>query len=283
MKIRKPCVADAFYAGTRTELTDQIIECFNHRFGPGKVPEVTAHGPRKIVGLVSPHAGYVYSGPVAANAYARLASDGLPDVFVILGPNHTGQGSGVSILTEGAWETPIGISKIDSVLAKQIQKSSSIMDIDETAHSHEHSIEIQLPFLQFLFKDAVKFIPICMMMQDLRTCRDIAKSIIEQTKGKDIVMIASSDFTHYEPHETASKKDRTAIDAILTLDSETLNELGESSRVTMCGYGPITTLMEAAKLQGNVQSKLLAYRTSGDISGDRSAVVGYASILFLRE
>ena len=283
MKIRKPCVADAFYAGTRTELTDQIIECFNHRFGPGKVPEVTAHGPRKIVGLVSPHAGYVYSGPVAANAYARLASDGLPDVFVILGPNHTGQGSGVSILTEGAWETPIGISKIDSVLAKQIQKSSSIMDIDETAHSHEHSIEIQLPFLQFLFKDAVKFIPICMMMQDLRTCRDIAKSIIEQTKGKDIVMIASSDFTHYESHETASKKDRTAIDAILTLDSETLNELGESSRVTMCGYGPITTLMEAAKLQGNVQSKLLAYRTSGDISGDRSAVVGYASILFLRE
>jgi hypothetical protein len=283
LKIRKPCVADAFYAGTRTELTDQIIECFNHRFGPGKVPEVTAHGPRKIVGLVSPHAGYVYSGPVAANAYARLASDGLPDVFVILGPNHTGQGSGVSILTEGAWETPIGISKIDSVLAKQIQKSSSIMDIDETAHSHEHSIEIQLPFLQFLFKDAVKFIPICMMMQDLRTCRDIAKSIIEQTKGKDIVMIASSDFTHYEPHETASKKDRTAIDAILTLDSETLNELGESSRVTMCGYGPITTLMEAAKLQGNVQSKLLAYRTSGDISGDRSAVVGYASILFLRE
>lgn len=283
MKIRKPCVADAFYAGTRTELTDQIIECFNHRFGPGKVPEVTAHGPRKIVGLVSPHAGYVYSGPVAANAYARLASDGLPDVFVILGPNHTGQGSGVSILTEGAWETPIGISKIDSVLAKQIQKSSSIMDIDETAHSHEHSIEIQLPFLQFLFKDAVKFIPICMMMQDLRTCRDIAKSIIEQTKGKDIVMIASSDFTHYEPHETASKKDRTAIDAILTLDSETLNELGESSRVTMCGYGPITTLMEAARLQGNVQSKLLAYRTSGDISGDRSAVVGYASILFLRE
>jgi AmmeMemoRadiSam system protein B len=283
LKIRKPCVADAFYAGTRSELTDQIVGCFNHRFGPGKVPEVTTRGPRKVVGIVSPHAGYMFSGPVAANAYARLASDGLPDVFVILGPNHTGQGSGVSILTEGAWETPMGIATIDSILAKEIQKSSSIMDIDETAHSHEHSIEIQLPFLQFLFKDAVKFIPICMMMQDLRTCRDIAKSIIEQTKGKDIVMIASSDFTHYEPHETASKKDRTAIDAILTLDSETLNELGESSRVTMCGYGPITTLIEAAKLQGNVQSKLLAYRTSGDISGDRSAVVGYASILFLRE
>lgn len=283
MKVRKPYVANAFYAGTKPELTEQISECFKHRFGPGQVPKAIDRGPRKILGMVCPHAGYMYSGPVAANGYNKLASDGLPDVFVILGPNHSGVGSGVSISTEGGWETPLGISPVDSALAKQVQKASNIMDVDETAHSYEHSIEVQLPFIQFLFKDAAKFIPICMMMQDLQTSRDIAKSIIEQTRGKDIVIIASSDFTHYEPHDTASRKDRIAIDAITKLDDAALNELGENNRVTMCGYGPITTLIAAAKMLGGVKAELLAYKTSGDITGDKSSVVGYSSILFLRD
>lgn len=283
MKIRKPYVANAFYAGTKSELSEQIIECFKHRFGPGEVPKPVERGPRKIVGIISPHAGYMYSGPVAANGYGRLATDGLPEVFVILGPNHTGYGSGVSILTEGGWETPIGISPIDSALAKQIEKASSIMDVDEAAHSLEHSIEVQLPFIQFLFKDAAKFIPICMMMQDLQTSRDIAKSIVDQTKGKNFVIIASSDFTHYEPHETASRKDKMAIDAITRLDDTALNELGESNRVTMCGYGPITALIAAAKMIGGVKAEFLTYKTSGDITGDKSAVVGYSSILFIRQ
>ena len=283
MKIRKPYVANAFYAGTKTELTEQIIECFKHRFGPGEVPDIAEPGPRKIVGIVSPHAGYMYSGPVAANGFSRLAADGVPEVFIILGPNHTGQGSGVSILTDGGWETPIGVSSIDTDLAKRIQKASNIMDVDELAHSNEHSIEVQLPFVQFLFTDAANFIPICMMMQDLQTSREIAKSIVEQVKKKDFVIIASSDFTHYERHETASKKDKMAIEAITRLDDAALNELGESYRVTMCGYGPITTLIAAAKMVGNIKSEFLAYRTSGDITGDKSSVVGYSSILFLRE
>lgn len=283
MRIRKPCVADAFYAGTRAELTDQIIECFTHRFGPGSVPEPMLHGPRKVIGIVSPHAGYMYSGPVAANGYSRLAVDGLPDAFVILGPNHTGLGSGLSIQTEGGWETPLGIASIDSELAKKIQKSSDLIDVDERAHANEHSIEVQLPFVQFLFKDAVKFVPICMMMQDLRTSREVARSIIEQTNGRNIVIIASSDFTHYESHEAANRKDQEAIDAILKLDDKALNELGDGNRVTMCGYGPITTLIAAAKMQGNVRAELLGHRTSGDITGDKSAVVGYTSIVFSRE
>jgi AmmeMemoRadiSam system protein B len=283
LKIRKPCVADAFYAGTRAELTDQITECFTHRFGPGRVPERALQGPRKVVGIVSPHAGYMYSGPIAANGYDRLAADGLPDAFVILGPNHTGLGSGLSIQTEGAWETPMGIVSIDSELAKNIQKSSSIIDVDERAHANEHSIEVQLPFVQFLFKDAAKFVPVCMMMQDLRTCKEVARSIAEQMSGKSIVIIASSDFTHYEPHETASRKDKEAIDAILKLDDQTVNELGESGRVTMCGYGPITTLIAVAKILGGVKAELLAHRTSGDITGDKSAVVGYTSLVFVRE
>ncbi len=283
MKIRKPYVANAFYAGTKSELTEQIIGCFTHHFGPGQVPKVVEHGSRKIVGLVSPHAGYMYSGPVAACGYGRLASDGMPEVFVILGPNHTGYGSGVSILTEGAWETPIGVTQIDSALAKGIQKASKILDVDEASHSYEHSIEVQLPFIQYLFKDGAKFIPICMMMQDLKTSREIANSIVEQCRGRDFVIVASSDFTHYEPHDTANRKDKIAIDAITNLDDTTLNDLGESNRVTMCGYGPITTLIAAAKLLGGVKAEFLSHKTSGDITGDKSAVVGYSSILFTRE
>ncbi len=283
MKIRKPYVANAFYAGTKTELTQQIVGCFTHRFGPGQVPKPVERGPRKIVGLVSPHAGYMYSGPVAANGYNRLATDGTPEVFIILGPNHTGHGSGVSILTDGAWETPVGLTSIDSGLAKQIQTDNEILDVDEASHRFEHSIEVQLPFIQFLFKDGPKFIPICMMMQDLKTSRDIAKSIVEQCKGRNFAIIASSDFTHYEPHETASKKDRMAIEAITNLDDIALNELGESNRVTMCGYGPITTLIAAAKILGGIKAEFLSYKTSGDITGDKSAVVGYSSIILTRE
>ena len=283
MKIRKPYVANAFYAGTRTELTQQITDCFTHRFGPGQVPKVVEQGPRKIFGLVSPHAGFMYSGPVAANGFSRLAADGTPDVFVILGPNHNGYGSGVSILTDGAWETPVGLTSIDTALAKQIQKASEILDVDESSHAAEHSIEVQLPFIQFLYKDAPKFVPISMMMQDLESSRDIAKSIVEQCKGKNFVIIASSDMTHYETHESASRKDKTAIDAITGLDDASLNELGESNRVTMCGYGPITTLIAAAKMIGGIRAELLTYKTSGDITGNKSAVVGYSSILFTRE
>jgi AmmeMemoRadiSam system protein B len=283
LKIRKPYVANAFYAGTKSSLTKQITDCFTHPFGPGQVPKANKDGPRKIVGIVSPHAGYMYSGPVAANGYAKLAADGVPTTFIILGPNHTGQGSGVSILTDGAWETPIGTTEIQTDLAKQIQKTNSLLDVDEASHAYEHSIEVQLPFIQFLYGDSVKFVPICMMMQDLQTSREIAKTIVEQCKGKEYAIIASSDFTHYEPHETANKKDKTAIDAILNLDDQTLNDLGESNRVTMCGYGPITTLIAASKLLGDVKVQLLSHRTSGDITNDKSAVVGYSSLVFTRE
>ena len=282
MKIRKPYVANAFYAGTKASLTKQIAGCFTHPFGPGTVPKPKQQGPRKILGIVCPHAGYMYSGPVAANGYSKLATDGQPDVCIILGPNHSGMGSGLSIQTEGAWETPVGITQIDSDLARKIQKSSSIIDVDEGAHASEHSIEVQLPFLQFLFKEAIEFVPICMMMQDLTTSREVAKTIVENTKGKNFAIIASSDFTHYEPQADANRKDREAIDAILKLDDEQLNELGESNRVTMCGYGPITTLIAAAKMLGNVKAELLAHKTSGDITGDKSAVVGYSSIAFTR-
>jgi hypothetical protein len=280
LKIRKSYVANAFYAGNKSELQGQITSCFTHRLGPGSVPQLV-DGEKKIIGFVAPHAGYIYSGPIAAHGYAALASDGAPDTVVVLGPNHTGHGSGVSIATKGSWETPLGIALIDSTLAEQIRKTCNIIDEDERAHISEHSIEVQLPFIQFLYGGTVKFVPICMMMQDLRTSKEIAASIVEQTKGKHVVVIASSDFTHYEPHEVASRNDKTAINAITHLDSSKLNDLGETGQVTMCGYGPITTLIEVAKAKSHVQARLLSYHTSGEVSGDKNSVVGYASVLFV--
>jgi len=283
LKTRSPYVANAFYAGTKAELRDQIAKCFSHRLGPGKIPPVENRGKRKIIGIISPHAGYMYSGPIAANGYSRLALDGTPDVALIIGPNHTGYGSGVSILTDGRWETPLGSLTIDNPLAKQIQTSSEIMDVDEAAHRYEHSVEVQLPFLQFLYNHSIKFVPICVMMQDLQTSREIATTIIDQIKETNCVIIASSDFTHYEPHEKAVRKDKMAIDAILNLDDSKLNELGETNKVTMCGYGPITALISVARRLGDVRTEFLAYGTSGDITGDTSSVVGYGSIIISRK
>jgi len=283
LKTRSPYVAGTFYAGTKSTLVKQIDDCFAHKFGPGKVPKVNSSGQRKIVGIISPHAGYMYSGPVAANGYGKLALDGVPDVAIILGPNHTGYGSGVSILTEGAWETPLGPLEIESHAAKQLQYSSEILDVDEVSHRYEHSIEVQLPFLQFFYNSSVKFVPICMLMQDLQTSREIAATIMDQMKGKNYLIIASSDFTHYKPHNEATRNDQTAIDAIMNLDDSKLNGLGESNTVTMCGYGPITVLIAAARKMSNVRTEFLSYKTSGDITGDNSSVVGYGSIIITRQ
>ena len=282
MKIRKPYVANAFYEGSKTALQDQIVNCFTHKLGPGRVPDVV-DGPKRVLGVVVPHAGYMYSGPVAAHSYAQLASDGVPGSVVIMGPNHTGLGSGVSIMTKGAWETPLGVASIDTNLSEQIRTSSSIIDEDEAAHISEHSIEVQLPFLQYLYGSQISFVPICMMMQDLQTSQEIARCIAKSSRGRHVVVVASSDFTHYQPQNVAAQKDKAAIEAIVNLDTAKFNELGESGRVTMCGYGPITALMELAKLEHNVQAKLLAYHTSGDVTNDTGAVVGYSAIRFTRD
>lgn len=278
MKVRSPCQAGAFYAGTKSSLTKQIENCFLHKLGPGKLPAPNKKGKRSIVALVCPHAGYMYSGPVAANSYFALAKDGIPETCVIIGPNHTGMGSGVSIMVEGAWETPLGTSSIDAETAKKIQEQSKIIDVDESAHRLEHSIEVQLPFLQYTYGTNLKFVPICMMMQDLTTSCEVGEAISNAISGSNAIIIASSDMTHYENQAAASKKDMSVIEQILGLDEESLQRIVESQNVTMCGYGPVTAAIKAANLLGARDATLLSYKTSGDITGDTSAVVGYASI-----
>jgi AmmeMemoRadiSam system protein B len=239
---------------------------------------VNRNGKRKIVAVICPHAGYMYSGAVAANSYYALARDGAPKTCVIVGPNHTGMGSGVSIMMEGVWETPLGVSAIDTVTAKKIQQQSKMIDIDESAHRLEHSIEVQLPFLQYVYGLDMKFVPLCMMMQDLTTSSEVGKAISNATDRLDTVIVASSDMTHYESQTSASKKDRLAIESILSLDEESLQKVVESQSISMCGYGPVTAAIRAAKLLGAKNASLLSYKTSGDVTGDTGAVVGYASI-----
>ena len=269
-----------FYAGTAESLKAQIEECFTHKLGPGKLPKVAEKGPRSLVGFVSPHAGYVYSGPVAAHGYYNMALDGIPEVIAIFGPNHTGQGSGISIMNEGVWRTPLGDAQIDTETAKMVMRESSLIDLDDSAHTFEHSIEVQLPFLQYLYGSTFKFVPISFIMQDLESSREVGQATAKALVGKNVVIIASSDMTHYEPQKSAEKKDKLALDAAEKMDETQFYSTVESHGISMCGYGPIIALITAAKTLGAKNAKLLKYATSGDVTGDFSAVVGYASIAF---
>jgi AmmeMemoRadiSam system protein B len=282
LKIRSPAVAGSWYAGTPNRLRKQIEELFTHRLGPGSLPTVVKEGPRNLVGLVVPHAGYLASGPVAAHAYYHLAKDGKPDVIVIFGPNHTGYGSALSIMNEGAWRTPLGDVEVDTETANKILRASDIIDADDRAHVYEHSIELQLPFLQYLYGSEFRFVPVCFMMQDLESSREVGKAVAAALKGKNGLVIASSDMTHYEPQERAEKKDRMAIDAALKMDEEQYYHTVEDYGISTCGYGPTIAAITAAKELGAKKVELLCYKTSGDILGDRSAVVGYASIAFTK-
>jgi len=282
-KIRRPCQAGAFYAGTAESLKKQIEECFLDKLGPGKIPEVVEKGPRQITGLICPHAGYMFSGPVAAHSYFELALDGKPDVLFILGPNHTGYGSGLAVMEEGLWHTPLGDVQVDSKLASQIVHRSNIVDIDDSAHRFEHSIEVQLPFLQYLFNSAFKIVPISFLMQDLSSAREIGEAIAEVLAGKNGVIIASSDMTHYEPQERAERKDKKALEAVIEMDEVKFYSVMETERVTACGSGPMASLLTASKKLGAKEAKLLCYKTSGDVSGNYSSVVGYAAVRIARQ
>jgi AmmeMemoRadiSam system protein B len=274
--MRAPAVAGQFYEGSREELLKQIEWCYRHPVGPGKLPKL-GRGERRMLGLVSPHAGYVYSGPVAAHGFAALAQDGRPERMVILGPNHHGIGSGVSLVSSGKWRTPLGEVEVDGELARAILSESEIIDDDEEAHRLEHSIEVQLPFLQHLLGE-FRFVPICMMFQDARTSLEVGEALASACKGKDILFIASTDLTHYEPHEQALKKDRVAIEKILSLDPIGLVETVEGEGISMCGYGPVAAMLEACRRLGAGRAKLLKHATSGETSGFMGEVVGYASV-----
>jgi AmmeMemoRadiSam system protein B len=268
--MRYPAVAGQFYEGKEGALRKQIENCFLHSLGPGEIPELKK-GDRKIKGAVVPHAGYMFSGPVAAHVSSALASDGFPETFIIIGPKHTGYGSPVAITKED-FKTPFGNVKIDLELAEKLQ--TGVIDDDIVAHRGEHSIEVQLPFLQYLEPD-IKFVPLCIGQQTYKMAREIGGIISKAIKGRDVVVLASTDFSHYVPMEIAKKKDMKALEAIIKLDAKGLYKTVDKLNISMCGYGPVMTMIEA--VDGS-QAKLLKYSTSGDVMEMRE-VVGYGAVI----
>jgi len=280
VKVRRPTQAGSFYEGNAEALRAQIKRCFLDEFGPKKQPIVNENGPRKLIGVVCPHAGYMYSGAVAANAYYALACDGKPDTVVILGPNHTGYGSGLAVVNEGFWRTPLGDVEVNGELANSIVREARVVDVDELAHRFEHSVEVQLPFLQYVYGSGFRFVPMCFQMQDLASVVEVGKALAKVLAGKNAVVVASSDMTHYEPQRNAAAKDRLALKAVEAMDEKGFYSVIEEQSVTACGYGPIAALIVAAKGLGAKEAELLCYKTSGDVSGDYSSVVGYAAVCF---
>jgi MEMO1 family protein len=287
--LRNAVVAGQFYPGTERSLQQQLQDCFLEKRGYGKLPVLQKTlGPLR--GLVVPHAGFIYSGAIASHAYGRLAEQGFADTFIILGPNHTGMGSGVSVMTQGAWKTPLGIVPINEPLAESL--ATGIIDQDDSAHTYEHSIEVQLPFLQFLSQGRnFSFVPVCMMMQDYDTVADIGEILTKAipTSKKRIILIASSDFSHagfnyrsspppgMRVDEYAKQQDALAINEILALDPLGLIETVEQHNITMCGSGPVAAMMIAAKNLSASRAELLKYGTSYEVHPG-SSCVGYGAI-----
>jgi AmmeMemoRadiSam system protein B len=280
VKKRLPAQAGTFYPDTEGALRTQIQQSFLHRLGPRAIPTIPQTRNQNLLGLIVPHAAYKYSGPVAAHSYYKLASAGILESIIILGPNHTGLGSGVSTMTEGEWSTPLGDVPVDADLAREIADSSDLVDVEDQAHRNEHSIEVQLPFLQFIYPRRFKFVPICMMLQDLKTSIEVGEAIAKAAEKHGAAVLASSDWTHYEPQEEAQSKDKQAIGAALQLNEKKFQEIIEERPVSACGYGPVTAMIHAAKLRGVRSGNLLSYQTSGDVTGDKSSVVGYAAASF---
>lgn len=276
MRVRKPAVAGSFYPASKDALLQAIENSFIHSYGPQKKPP--SDSDRKIIGMVCPHAGYMYSGPVAAHSYYAASSLDI-DLIVMAGPNHYRIGSGVATMKEGSWETPLGLVSIDTNAAESIAKISGIVDFDDYAHSEDHCLEVQLPMLQYIYEQFT-ILPIIMWMQDKETASDVGKAIAEIVRDRNALLIASSDFTHYEPNEEAHKKDNELIKTILELDVNKYYAVLRRLQVSACGYGAIASVMIAAKILGAEKGELLKYATSGDIAGKKDSVVGYGSILF---
>ncbi|EGP93047.1 MEMO1 family protein [Nitrosarchaeum koreense] len=276
MQIRTPAVAGMFYPNEKKELKKVIKECFLHNFGPGKIPPSNIK--KKIFGVICPHAGYVYSGPIACNSFYEISSD-LPNLFIIIGPNHWGIGSSVATMTDTKWETPLGEIEVNSEIAEEISKLTDVIEIDNFSHSREHSLEVQIPILQEIAAN-FKIVPIALINQSKEIAIKVGIAVAKIAQKNKVMIIGSSDFTHYESNKFAYEQDAALIEPILELDVDRFYDILHKKDISACGYGAIASTMIACKEIGATKGELLKYATSGDISGDKSSVVGYGSIIF---
>jgi hypothetical protein len=277
MQIRTPAVAGMFYPKETHDLKSAIHGCFLHDFGPGKTPP--AENKENTIGVICPHAGYMYSGPVATNSFYRISSQ-KPELVIILGPNHWGIGCNVAAMKDGQWQTPLGNVEVDTESAIRLHELSKIVELDFFSHTKDHSLEVQIPMLQEIYSHKFKILPIILIDQGRNTAKEIGTAIAKIAKMKKTIIIGSSDFTHYEENSYAHKQDKMLIEPILDLDVDKFYSVLQENQISACGYGAIASTMVACKELGASKGTLLKYATSGDVAGAKSSVVGYASIAF---
>ncbi len=284
---RQPAVAGRFYERSAEALRASLRDCFLHPLGPGHLPEVNPSGPGRLRGLVSPHAGYMFSGPAAAHGFAALAADGVPETAVILGPSHYASARGAALSRMRAWRTPLGEAPLDAAFGSALLDASPLVEVDERTHAPEHSLEVQVPFLQFVYGDRMPaLVPLCLRAhpsgdttQVAADAQALGEVLVRAAGDRRVAVIASPDFSHQVPAEVAAQQDRLALDAILALDGERLLRTVVTRHITMCGAVPVAVMLAYARARGARQGTLLRYYTSGDIIGENEAVVGYASVL----
>jgi MEMO1 family protein len=267
--LRLPAVAGRFYPSNPAELTSMVNKYAKRE--PGNAP---AH----VSACLVPHAGYVYSGHVAGAVFARLA---LPKKILILGVRHFPRGEAVAILSEGAWRTPLGDAEINVPLAESLRGACRLLREDSVAHSAEHSLEVQLPFLQVL-APGFSFVPMALgtlRFEDLVSVGEALARVLLTEKG-EALLLTTSDLNHYEDDATTRRKDRKAIDQLLGLNARGLYDTCRKEEISMCGLGPAVAMLTALCAMGAKTAELVRYATSGDVSGDRDAVVGYAGMTF---
>ncbi len=275
--MRSPAVAGSFYPLNKQALENVIDEYMSN-------VEFTHTEIVNIMAAVIPHAGYMYSGKVAAYSFKAIEDFlKVPPLFVIICPNHTGNGAPVAVSNQD-WITPLGRVKIDSEFVKALVKNSSQIQISEEAHQFEHAVEVQLPFLQRIYGKKHKefrFVPICMMGTGLDTIEEVGRAIFKAGAElrREVFVIASSDMTHYEEAEKARAKDAIALKAVEALDYKGFISAIEDNHISVCGYGPIGSMLVYSKLKNATTGKIIKYGTSGETSGDYRSVVAYAAVI----
>jgi MEMO1 family protein len=266
MSQRKAAVAGSFYPGSKHELIDMLEE-----FTDPKAARL------KALGVISPHAGYIYSGACAGKVFSQVE---VPEDVIVLAPNHRGIGADVAVWDEGSWLTPLGEVKVNTELARLIKTECSLVESDESAHKSEHSLEVQLPFLQFL-KPGFRLVPLCLLRMSFDNCEDLGKAIAKALKeyGKPALIVASSDMSHYISAQAAKKQDNLALEQVLKLNPTGLYHAVYEHDITMCGFIPASVMLVVAKALGAKEAEVIDYRNSGDVTGDYKEVVAYAGVM----
>jgi MEMO1 family protein len=268
--LRHPAVAGRFYPGDPDDLRAEVCEYLSQSENSTAIPV-------RAIGCIAPHAGYMYSGHVAGAVFARIE---IPQRCIVICPNHTGMGRPLAIMSEGGWETPLGEIAIDSELAGALKRAFSALQEDSAAHRAEHAAEVELPFLQLRQPD-LRFVPIAVGTGQFEVLEQLGLALAEviSASSEPVLLIASSDMNHYESDAVTRAKDHQAIERILTLDPRGLYDVVKQQAISMCGYGPAVAMLTATRGLGAKSAELVKYATSGDVSGDRNMVVGYAGVV----